>query len=385
MNPINNKTPISILNVNSLIDGKLGGGTAERTIRLSEQLALRSYDVRILALKIGGAISIKNVDTTLIPAVSIRYLLPNPIYFLKIYKCIKDVDLIHMMGHWSILNILVFIFAKKQRKPYIFCPAGSLSIQGRSKILKKIYNLVIGNSIVNNAKFIIAITSDERSIFKKFGISSNKIKLIPNGIRESINPYSGVNIEHINLPDKYILYMGRIDFIKGPDILLESFLSIADKFPDVGLVYAGPDNGMQSELEKKIASSTIKGRVHFLGYVSGPLKDFIFSKALFLVVPSRSEAMSIVALEAGVHGKAALVTKACGLHEVTKVSEILEVEPNSCAIASGLRALLSDERALILYSRLWNNHVIKSYAWNSLIYLYEDLITNILQNKKETS
>ena len=104
-----------ILNVNSVIDGELGGGTAERTIRLSEYLALRSYNVSILTLKIGNNIHIKGVDIILIPCINDRFFIPNPLYFFKILKCVKNIDVIHMMGHWSILNILVF-FCQDSKK-----------------------------------------------------------------------------------------------------------------------------------------------------------------------------------------------------------------------------------------------------------------------------
>lgn len=366
-----------ILNVNSVIDGELGGGTAERTIRLSEYLALRSYNVSILTLKIGNNIHIKGVDIILIPCINDRFFIPNPLYFFKILKCVKNIDVIHMMGHWSILNILVFFCAKILKKPYVFCPAGSLKILGRSQIFKKIYQKFIGKLIVKSASFVISITKDEGKYFKYIGIPDFKIKLIPNGIEKPVDGLNDFISPFNKLPEKFILYMGRIEFVKGPDLLLEGFLKIEKKFPNMHLVFAGPDNGLKQELEKIIIDSNLSEKIYFMGYVSGALKSHLYYKSHFLVVPSRSEAMSIVALEAGAHGKVAMLTSTCGLHEVCAVSQDLEVEPTAPAIAKGLDRLLSDESALANYSHLWSQYVFDAYSWNKLIAVYEDLFQDV--------
>ena len=41
--------------------------------------------------------------------------------------------------------------------------------------------------------------------------------------------------------------MGRLNFIKGPDLLLKAFNSIADKIPYHNLIFAGSDDGMGKE------------------------------------------------------------------------------------------------------------------------------------------
>jgi glycosyltransferase involved in cell wall biosynthesis len=40
----------------------------------------------------------------------------------------------------------------------------------------------------------------------------------------------------------YILFLGRLNTIKGPDLLLDAFASIASAFPNHHLVLAGPDD-----------------------------------------------------------------------------------------------------------------------------------------------
>ena len=45
-----------------------------------------------------------------------------------------------------------------------------------------------------------------------------------------------------------ILFMGRLNPIKGPDLLLQAFIQARHQFADFHLVFAGPDGGMLPEL-----------------------------------------------------------------------------------------------------------------------------------------
>jgi len=89
------------------------------------------------------------------------------------------------MNHWTVLNAMVYLAAKSLNKPYVFCPAGALHIFGRSLILKKIYNLVIGEKITQNANRCIAITNAEKKQFIDYGVSPGKIDVIPNAVNEA--------------------------------------------------------------------------------------------------------------------------------------------------------------------------------------------------------
>ncbi len=55
--------------------------------------------------------------------------------------------------------------------------------------------------------------------------------------------------------DPFIMFIGRLNHIKGPDLLLQAFCNVRDKLNGYHLVFAGPDGGMLREL-KHIANRT---------------------------------------------------------------------------------------------------------------------------------
>ena len=99
-----------ILNVNATLDPVTGGGTAERTIQMSRALRTAGVDCSILTTNIGlsvdSALGLDGVYVTAFRCLSQRYFIP-----LARYKTIKRVvegaDVVHLMGHWTVLNALV--------------------------------------------------------------------------------------------------------------------------------------------------------------------------------------------------------------------------------------------------------------------------------------
>jgi glycosyltransferase involved in cell wall biosynthesis len=118
--------------------------------------------------------------------------------------------------------------------------------------------------------------------------------------------------------------------------------------------------------------------VHFLGYLNGTDKVAAYRMANLLVIPSRQEAMSIVAIEAGFCGSPVLLTDQCGLSDVRSIDTRLEVTATVAGIATGLTNLLIDSNELAEVSSAWSNFVKQHYSWPSLVPEYFKLYRSIL-------
>jgi glycosyltransferase involved in cell wall biosynthesis len=375
-----------ILNVNDSLDLKTGGGTAERTFQMSRFLA-RQNGVLCTVLTINSASldaqRIKELEPARVLALPCfwgRFHFPR-VNWKVIKQLVNDADIIHLMGHWSVLNAIVYVAARRAGKPYVVCPAGALSLFGRSKLLKRFYNLVVGNALIRNASGWIAVTKGEFPEFEIYGIHPSRVKVIPNGVSEEDIPSVDVaefRLRH-GLPDvPMILFMGRLNLIKGPDLLLQAFLTARLAFPRHHLVFAGPDGGMLDSLRETVDQAGLLGIVHFLGYVGGADKTAAYRMASLLVVPSRHEAMSIVAIEAGICGVPVLLTDQCGFGEIRSVDARLETPASVEGIADGLTRLLEGPDVLAAISPAWLNFVKGRYSWSSLIHEYLVLYKSIL-------
>jgi len=298
-----------------------------------------------------------------------------------IKKLVGEADVIHMMGHWSVLNLLVYLAARSANKPYVVCPAGALPIFGRSARLKRFYNAIAGRAIIRNAAAWIAVTAGEFPHFETYGISTSRVVVIPNGVTEEDFPLADKQefLNRHDLPDvPVVLFMGRLNPIKGPDLLLQAFIQIRHRFTDFHLVFAGPDGGMLSELQQAAEQAGISEYVHFLGYVSGNDKSAAYRYAKLLVVPSRQEAMSIVALEAGICGTPVLLTDQCGFSDIRLVDARLEVPATVDGVAQGLSSLLADATVLEHLASAWKDFVGRHYAWRNIVSEYIGLYKSII-------
>ena len=373
-----------VLNVNAMLDPVRGGGTAERTLQVSRYLAEAGVDTTILTTDVGlNNDRLKELGTVRVVALkclNVRFYIPK-VSFRQITNILAGQDIIHLTSHWTILNALVYYAARMQHKPYVVCPAGALPIYGRSKFIKHIYNCVVGRRILRNAAGYIAITANEKSQFEAYGISAERIAVIPNGVQTNnvvADDASALRHRFEIGENPMILFMGRLHHIKGPDLLLEAFAGLKERFPAAHLVFAGPDDGMLLLLKDMAHRFGLDKRVHFAGYLAGSEKHAAYRSADLLAIPSRQEAMSIVALEAGIVGTSVLLTNQCGFPEIAAIGGGECVDPTSSAIQQSLATLLADRQKLKAMGARLQAYVRAHYTWDLTASKYINLFRRIL-------
>ncbi len=362
-----------VLNVNVLLDPVTGGGTAERTFQMSRALANAGIECTILTTDIGLTAErigqLGDVRVMALPCVLKRFFVVK-FSWRQLKALVASVDVIHLMGHWSMLNVLVTFLARQTGTPYVICPAGELPLFGRSRWIKRLFNLLVGYRIVSQADGYIAVTPDEIPAYARYGVDASRVTVIPNGINEADFRAQ----EPCRFTDRfrlgaapYILFMGRLNPIKGPDLLLEAFYSVAPKHPEIQLVFAGPDGGLLDALLKTARGRGLVDRVHFIGYVAGRDKVEAYRAAEFLVIPSRQEAMSIVVLEAGIVGTPVLLTNRCGFDEVMTVGGGQVVDATAEELAAGIDSMLAERMALKSMGERLQAHVRRNFTWDVIV------------------
>ena len=341
---------MKILNVNMSIDPVTGGGTAERTVKIAQYLARSGVESALLTSDIGVdkklRDSLSGVNLHIMKTISSRYYISR-FSFRHMTRIVAQADVVHLMNHWTAVNAIVYGICRRLHKPYVVCPAGALLYFGRSRALKRLYNYIVGKRIIRNAAKHVAIPAEEAYQFRHYGISPSAVEIIPNGIDRADfqSRNDSVFRRKYGLGDNpIILFLGRLNSIKGPDLLLQAFGGVQNEFPEYQLVFAGPDGGMLEQLRTMAHKNKFSERVHFIGYVGGDDKSQAYHAADLLVIPSRQEAMSIVALEAGITGTPVLLTNVCGFEQIERIDGGLLVNPNADSISTGLKALLKDRK-----------------------------------------
>ena len=156
-----------------------------------------------------------------------------------------------------------------------------------------------------------ALKQEVRSLYD---IPASKICLIPNGIspgkvRRAVDPGTIKRRYGIHPLAPLVLFVGRMRYQKGPDILVEAIPLALRRRWDLKFAFVG-DGDMREECKRRAKDLGISHACHFAGYApDNELIDLINACDL-LAVPSRNEPFGIVVLEAWDAGKPVIGTDA---------------------------------------------------------------------------
>jgi glycosyltransferase involved in cell wall biosynthesis len=154
---------------------------------------------------------------------------------------------------------------------------------------------------------IIYLTPEERALVQ--GVSGNEA--VP-----SVVVGSGINVPagwpavdargRFGLPERYLLYVGRIDRNKGVDRLFADYRSLREEWPAVPpLVLVG----------RPALDIPADPGIRHLGFVSEEEKFALLAGCEVLLMPSRYESLSVIVLEAWAMGRPVLVNASCRVLE----------------------------------------------------------------------
>jgi glycosyltransferase involved in cell wall biosynthesis len=364
---------LKILLVNHLLDAVTGGGTAERTYQLARFLATAGAEVTVLTLDIGITPARKaglgRVRLVALPCLNTRFFVPRA-SMSALREIVAGADVVHLSGHWTLLNALVYRACRRFGKPYLFCPAGALQPFGRSLAVKRVYDRLVGRKLAQMATACVAITEAEREDFQACGVKGERVTVIPNGIDpddfdvDDLSQRMQMFRDRVGVgAEPFILFLGRLNEIKGPDLLLDAFISLGQAYSRMHLVFAGPDGGLREQLGVRANTAGIGARVHFPGFVAGEEKVAALSASALLVIPSRREAMSIVVLEGGICGCPVLFTDACGLEDFARSGVARMVGVTSPEIAAGIAEMLDAPAAAAAAADGLRAIILEQYLW----------------------
>lgn len=152
-----------------------------------------------------------------------------------------------------------------------------------------------------------------------------KIMVIPNGISMDVRELT-IAIGSHQVPEgaRILLFVGRLEFQKGIDILSQNGVALLNRLPEHHLVVIG-DGSLRPLLEALAKHPELVGRVHCLGQRSDVQAWMVRSE--LLILPTRYEGMPNVLLEAMSSGLPVVATRAEG------VAELLGEEATSQSVA----------------------------------------------------
>ena len=160
-------------------------------------------------------------------------------------------------------------------------------------------------------------------------------------VREGISPVVGTRARAApGLPSPRIVFAGRLDLDKGPDILVEALGLLRDPPPTLIL----GDGRLRGRLERRVQELGLAQRVSFTGWVPDP--GAYIAGATVLAIPSRDEAFSQTAIIGLAHGVPVIGTDVDGFPATLGDGRGILVAPEDPqALAAALQAVLDGDLA----------------------------------------
>ncbi len=240
--------------------------------------------------------------------------------------------------------------------------AYAVTIAPRQKRLSKnrfkhAYRAWSARELYNQLDCIITNNTPLRDIVRDLGITT-PVKVIPNGVvLRRFKPPGDGNEHHelrtrlgISEHDFLVTTAGAVIPRKGGDILLEAWLSIAERFPSAHLALIGPRTDQQDpkltvfrdRLESLRQASPAPQNVHFAGEVED-IETYMRATDVF-VLPSDREGMPNSVLEAMASGTPVVLTPFVGLSDDlgTPGEHFLVAERSARGLAETILGLLDN-------------------------------------------
>ena len=223
-----------------------------------------------------------------------------------------------------------------------------------------------------------------------YGADPRRVEVVPPGVDHAFfspGDKSGAR-NAIGIGDEpMLLFVGRIQPLKGVTVAIATLFEISDTYPDAVLVVVGGASGREGEEEMAKAVELVhnlglQDRVRFVPPQPHHLLSTYFRAADVCIVPSRSESFGLVALEAGACGTPVVGAAVGGLLTLIDhgVTGFLLEDRDPVQYADAVRKVLRQPRIAKSMSEAAATRA-RNYTWSKtaarLRRLYADLALRV--------
>jgi glycosyltransferase involved in cell wall biosynthesis len=309
---------------------------------------------------------------------------------------IKLFDIVHIHCLYRFPVSFAAWYARKADVPYLISPHGGLDpyLYGQSRynvFLKRIYERLFDFPNLNHSSAIHYTTEEEKKRAEFIGLKSKPV-IVPNGIdweNYKFLPPKGKFRRRLNLDSHkpLVLFLGRINFKKGLDLLVPSFHYVAKLHPDARLAIVGPDNeGYGSKVRRWCQEQGIQDKVYFVDCLGFHKVKEAYVDADLFVLPSYTENFGLTVVEAMACGCPVVISDQVNIwREIQNASAGIIVSLDPLSIADAISRLITDRVEATIMGRRGRFTAKKCYAWprivKQLTNVYSDLIEEKLIHK----
>lgn len=365
------------------------GGPIRSVHGLAAGQARRGHDVHVYTTNVDGdqdlqvptdqPVTLDGVSVHYFRVPALRRLFWSPSLGRRLRQSVSDFDVVHTHGVYLWPVLAAAREAARYGVPYIVAPRGQLIrdlIARKSRWVKTAWIELFERRTLAEAAVVHVTAEVEGEELRALQLRARRVACIPNGVDYPQVHEPLESGPFANLPQRYALFLSRINWKKGLDRLIDAWQWIAD----CPLVIAGNDDDhYQSKLVEQARTLGIADRILFIGPVSDEHKWALYERAQLFVLPSYSENFGNVVAEAMAMACPVVLTPEVGIAPLVQAAGagvVTEGAPET--LAAAIRDLLRDPQRRIEMGRRGAEAARTQLSWNGIVETTETIYREML-------
>jgi len=378
------------------------GGPSQVCQELSQELARRGARVSIYTTDIDGpgALAVPLDRPVLADGVEIRYFpvqRPRP-WVLSwplaraLRRAIPGQDVVHVHSLYLFPSTVAAHLCRRAAVPYLVRPHGTLDpyLYRRHRARKWVYERLFERRNLDRAAAIHFTTEEEAALAQPLRLRAPGVVVPPGVDLERFRPGCEADARaavEAAWPEtrgrQLVLFLGRLNFKKGLDLLARAFGRLARARADVHLLLAGPDDdgygvAVRGWLEREGAG----GRATFTGMLVGAQKLAALRSAAVFALPSYSENFGVAVVEALACGVPVVISDRVNIwREVAaaRAGRVVACDPED--LHEALAALLDDPGARAEMAARARRLAVARFTWAAAGERMEEVYREIVDRR----
>jgi len=370
------------------------GGPAKAGFEMARAVARRGHDVAIYATDFGQAPEVARDVTQDGVRIRLFPLQPPKIWLASwplrraLAQDLPSFDVLHVHSLYLFHDWVVADLTRRHRKPYLLRPHGTLDpyIFRRRRLKKMLFDHWFQNRLLAEAAAIHYTAEEEMRLAAPYVHGAPGV-VIPNGLDPGeyarLPAKGSFRDRHPEVGNrKILLFLGRINFKKGLDVLAAAVGRLGRA--DLHLVVAGPDGGYLDETRSFVESAGIADRTSFVGMLRGEDKLAALGDATLFLLPSYSENFGIAVIEAMACGVPVLISDRVNIwREVVADGAGFAAPPEAPAFAEAIARMLAEPGNLVLMGQAGRAAVARRYDWAQIAQRLEQVYGAIIEGRRD--
>lgn len=296
-------------------------------------------------------------------------------------------DILH--SHYWLSGVVAMELAQRWHVPHItmFHTLAHLKQLANPGVQEPPLRLEMERRLIKQADRIIAATTEERAqIIRHCGATPGQVQVIPCGVDlQLFRPFDRQQAREQlgwKQDSPALLFAGRLDPFKGPDLLLRA-ASLMRERAQVVIVGGKPEDDDEMEQLRQLATGLhIAKRVHFLGARPQQELPLLYRAADVTVIPSCHESFGLAAVESLACGTPVVATRAGGLTTIIRNGETGYLVPRSPGFfAERLDALLRQPELLEKMRQAARPSTLQ-YSWKRVAEMVRETYESVIEGER---